>query len=441
MKLYSTNNLKNIVSLKTAVLKGLPEDNGLYMPINIPKLPQSFFRDIASFSMQEIAFKVTKALFGDVIPDKNLTTIVHNAINFPAPLKNFSANIFLLELFHGPSLAFKDFGARFMAQLMSYFNQNNSKELVVLVATSGDTGGAVAAGFFNTPGIKVVILYPKGRVSKLQEQQLTTWGNNISALEVDGSFDDCQSMVKKAFLDTDLSAQIRLTSANSINIARLIPQSFYYFEAYKQLIRQKVGAKPVFIVPSGNFGNLTAGLIAHKMGLPTQYFVASTNKNDTFFQYLNTGIYEPKQSIPTLSNAMDVGNPSNFRRIEALYRGQTDSSTWNNIAKQIKCYAFSDEFTRDAIKSASKKNNYQIDPHTAIGVLAAKKEQKKLNNETPLVVLSTAHPVKFLNKTEVLYSSPVNHPNSVIDIHKKESKKSPISTSYGALKSWLVANI
>ena len=439
MKLFSTNNINNVVSLKEAVLKGLPEDNGLYMPTSIPVLPQLFFEQIANLSLSEIAYKVTKNLFQGVIPDSELLKIINNSINFPAPLVNLVDNIYILELFHGPSLAFKDFGARFMAQLMGYFNQGEDQDLIVLVATSGDTGGAVAAGFYNTPGVKVIILYPRGRVSELQELQLTTWGSNITAIEIEGAFDDCQSLVKKAFLDEELSNKYRLTSANSINIARLIPQSFYYFEAYKQLIlNHSVLSNPIFVVPSGNFGNLTAGLFAKSMGLPTNYFVAATNINDTVVNYLNTGVYSPKESVPTLSNAMDVGNPSNFSRIEALFKGEQPGSTWNNMEKKLKAYAFSDVDTIEMIKKANFEYSYKLDPHTAVGVLAAFQEQKTHSKETPLVVLGTAHPIKFINKTAKLYSEQVEQPNSVLSLYQKKSEKIGLSLSFDSFKYWLL---
>ena len=313
MKLYSTKNPTAFVSLKEAVFKGLPDDNGLFMPDFIPQLEADFIKNLKNHSFQSIAFTVAKTLLRGVIPDEDLKILVERAIDFPAPVVKLDDSTHILELFHGPSLAFKDFGARFMAQLMSYFNQEDTRELVILVATSGDTGGAVAAGFYKTLGIKVVILYPSGKVSLLQEKQLTTLGENIMALEVEGTFDDCQALVKKAFLDRELTSKIRLSSANSINIARLIPQSFYYFEAFKQV--EAHGKPVVFSIPSGNFGNLTAGLFAQKMGLPVSKFIAATNANDVVPQYLASGTYTPTPSVPTLSNAMDVGNPSNFARM------------------------------------------------------------------------------------------------------------------------------
>ncbi len=440
MQLYSTNNPENIVSLKEAVLKGLPKDNGLYLPVSIPRLHSSFYNHIAEYSFSDLSYELSKSLFQGFIPEKELYRIVYDAINFPAPLVKIKDNIYILELFHGPSLAFKDFGARFMAQLMSYFNRGEKRELVVLVATSGDTGGAVAAGFHNIPGVRVVILFPSGRVSKLQELQLTTWGGNIQTLEVDGSFDDCQALVKKAFLDEDLSKKIRLTSANSINIARLIPQSFYYFEGYKQLLADYAEKKPpVFVVPSGNFGNLTAGVMAMKMGLPVEYFLAATNINDTVPMYLSLGVYRSKRSLATLSNAMDVGAPSNFRRLEALFKGDSKGSTWNNMRKAIKGYAYSDRQVKDAIRRVSTRMGYALDPHTAVGLLAAEQELAIKKEELgPLVVLGTAHPVKFLNKTSGFYSGKVGVPEEVLRLEALEPNKARMSSSFTVFKNWLL---
>jgi len=343
---------------------------------------------------------------------------------------------YILELFHGPSLAFKDFGARFMAQLMSYFNRGEDKELTILVATSGDTGGAVAAGFYKTPGIRVIILYPSGKVSNLQEKQLTTLGENIFALEIDGTFDDCQYLVKTAFLDAELNQKLRLSSANSINIARLIPQSFYYFEAYKQL--PKEGDPIVFSIPSGNFGNLTAGLFAKKMGLPVHHFIAATNANDIVPAYLSTGEYHPRPSVPTLSNAMDVGNPSNFARMLDLHPSTDDCSTWNNMQNQITGYAFDDETTAQAMKEIDKKFNYTIDPHGAVGFLALSEYQSK-NPNTRGIILETAHPAKFIDDVESILEHPIEIPEklAVLTDRKKESVLMPIS--FPALKEWLLA--
>lgn len=430
MRLYSTKNTSRFVSLKEAVFKGLPEDNGLYMPEKLPLLPREFVQNLKNYSFQDIGFEICKRLFAGAIPDEDLKGIIENALTFPAPVVQLDETTFILELFHGPSLAFKDFGARFMAQLMSYFNRGEKEELVILVATSGDTGGAVAAGFYKTPGTKVVVLYPSGKVSLLQEKQLTTLGENIAAIEVDGTFDDCQALVKKAFLDDELTAHIRLSSANSINIARLIPQSLYYFEAYKQLADDK---KPVvFCVPSGNFGNLTAGLFAKAMGLPIHHFIAATNANDVVPAYLHSGVFTPRPSVPTLSNAMDVGNPSNFARMLDLY-----GSTWNNLKADISGYAFDDEATRQAVKEVHKKHGYIIDPHGAVGYLALKEFQIK-QPDTQGVILETAHPSKFLPDVEAILQQKVEVPERLAILANKEKHAVKMGTGFAAFKDWLL---
>lgn len=429
MRLYSTKNKTDFVSLEEAVFKGLPDDNGLFMPEFIPQLPFSFFENLKEFSFQEIGFEICRQLFQAAIPENDLRDIVRKSITFPAPLVRLDENTYILELFHGPSLAFKDFGARFMAQLMSYFNQGNDRELVILVATSGDTGGAVAAGFYKIPGIKVVILYPSGKVSQLQEKQLTTLGENVTAIEVDGTFDDCQALVKQAFLDKELTGKIRLSSANSINIARLIPQSFYYFEAYKQLPKDN---KPVvFSIPSGNFGNLTAGLFAKKMGLPIHQFIAATNTNDVVPSYLDKGHYTPRPSISTLSNAMDVGNPSNFARMQDLY-----CSTWNNIRRDIKGYSFTDEQTEAAMEEVYTKHNYILDPHGAVGALALLKYQVE-NPNTKGVILETAHPSKFLPDVERILNRQIDVPERLAVLSKKEKHAVQMIANFASFKTWL----
>jgi threonine synthase len=431
MKLYSTKNHSAFVSLKEAVLKGLPADNGLFMPEYIPQLDKDFIENLKNHSFQSIAFTVAKTLIGGVITDKDLKKIIEQSIDFPAPVVKLDESTHILELFHGPSLAFKDFGARFMAQLMSYFNKRNKRELVILVATSGDTGGAVAAGFYKALGIKVVILYPSGKVSMLQEKQLTTLGENITALEVKGTFDDCQALVKKAFLDKELTKKIRLSSANSINIARLIPQSFYYFEAFKQV--EAEGKPIVFSIPSGNFGNLTAGLFAQKMGLPVSKFIAATNANDVVPQYLASGTYTPIPSVPTLSNAMDVGNPSNFARMLDLY-----SSTWNIMKENIIGYAYNDETTKTGMREVKTKYNYVIDPHGAIGYLALKEYQKK--NDAVGIVLETAHPAKFLEDVESILEQKISIPKRLANLANKEKVARISPTDFDDFKSWLLAN-
>lgn len=440
MKLYSTNNTEVLFSLREAVLKGLPDDNGLFIPQTITPLPQSFFESIHELSFPELSFQVAKALIGNVIPEDDLKEIVFDAINFDAPVVALDNNTSVLELFHGPTLAFKDFGARFMSRLMSYFNRGENKELVILVATSGDTGGAVASGFFKANGIKVVILYPSGRVSPLQEKQLTTLGHNISAIEVDGSFDDCQAMVKSAFLDKDLNKRIRLSSANSINIARLIPQSFYYFEAYKQL---KDKSRPlVFSIPSGNFGNLTAGLLAKRLGLPVDHFIAATNANDIVPQFLSSGEYSPKASVATISNAMDVGNPSNFYRMLALYMDKVapvkvERFTWNNMKKDISGYAYSDSITRQAIQEIKTKFNYTMDPHGAVGYLALREYQKTHPNASG-IILETAHPSKFIDEVESTLDIKVDIPLRLAKLADLPKEATLMNAEFDLLKPFLL---
>ncbi len=432
MRLYSTKNNALTASLKEAVFKGLPQDNGLYMPLHLPRLPDDFIENIGRHSFQEIGLTVCRHLFDGAIPEGDLKEIIEKSITFPSPVVSLDEDLHVLELFHGPSLAFKDFGARFMAQLMSYFNREEDRELVILVATSGDTGGAVAAGFHHAPGIRIVILYPSGKVSLLQEKQLTTLGDNVAAIEVEGTFDDCQALVKRAFLDPDLNGAIRLSSANSINIARLIPQSFYYFEAYKQLSERE---RPiVFSVPSGNFGNLTAGLFAKKMGLPAHRFIAATNANDVVPVYLGTGIYSPKPSVPTLSNAMDVGNPSNFARMMNLY-----GSTWNNFKADLAGYAFDDERTRDAMREIFERYGYVMDPHGAIGYLAFREYQKSSAGEMG-VVLETAHPSKFLPDVEAILDTKIEIPERLAVLADKKKVTVKMGTDFEPFKEWLLHN-
>jgi threonine synthase len=430
MKLYSTNNNQNIVSLKEAVLKSLPEDKGLYMPVNIPRLPDTFIQNIESYSFKDIAFEVSSALIGNYIPPAEMKDIIDRAIDFPAPVLMHDDTIGTLELFHGPSLAFKDFGARFMAELISYFIRDERREITILVATSGDTGGAVAAGFYKTSGIEVVILYPKGKVSALQEKQLTTLGNNIHALEIEGTFDDCQSIVKQAFLDKELTKIYDLSSANSINIARLIPQSFYYFEAYKQV--KKLNKKVVVAVPSGNFGNLTAGLLAKKMGLPIDHFIAATNINKIVPDYLKTGLYNPKPSVATISNAMDVGAPSNFVRMLALYNEE-----YGKLKEDVSGFYLTDEEDKDTIRHIYDQYKYVADPHGAIGFAAIKDFQK--NNAGYVgIYLETAHPAKFLNVMSDVLPVPIAIPERLDSLSEKEKKADLLSPDFEAVKSWLL---
>ncbi len=441
MQFYSTNDPNHKADLATAIFRGLPADNGLYMPERLDPLPDSFFKELPYMSFAELGFQVTKHLLGDDVPEDELKALVYDAVNFPAPVIKLDEQRHVLELFHGPSLAFKDFGARFMSRLMGHFNKGNDKELVILVATSGDTGGAVAAGFYQTPGIEVVILYPKGKVSLLQEKQLTTLGHNIHALEVDGTFDDCQAIVKKAFLDQELRKEIRLSSANSINISRLIPQSFYYFEAYKQL-----GAKgdPIaFCIPSGNFGNLTAGLLAQRMGLSVEHFIAATNRNDVVPAFLKTGTYTPRPSVATLSNAMDVGAPSNFARMLNLY-GHVNGldplspTTHAGMKELITGYAYDDESTEQAVKEVEDKFGYVIDPHGAVGYLALTEWQKAHPN-TRGVILETAHPSKFKPDVERILGREIEVPKRLAEMEDRQKEATSMGIDYEPVKEWLRA--
>lgn len=430
MKLYSTNNKENRVGLKEAVLNAFPKDKGLYMPESIPNLPPSFFENIEQFSFAELSFLVAQNLIGDYLSEKDIYDIVHKAINFAAPLVQIDKHISTLELFHGPSMAFKDFGARFMAELMSHFLKDEKKETTILVATSGDTGGAVASGFYDVPGINVIILYPSGKVSPLQEMQLTTWGKNIKAVEVDGVFDDCQSLVKEAFIDDELCQRFKFSSANSINIARLIPQSFYYFEAYKQ-IKDKT-EDIYFVVPSGNFGNLTAGLFAKRMGLPIKQFIAATNLNKTVPDYLATGEYKAKPSVQTISNAMDVGNPSNFVRMKELY-----GSTWNLIKKDIVGYSYNDDQTRNALKEIKNNHNYIADPHAAVAYLACNEHLEK--NKGHYIFLETAHPGKFLEVVESTLNQKIDLPKKLSDFMSGKKESLICSDKYSDFKNLLLS--
>lgn len=434
MQLYSTNNPTLRTSLRDAIFQGLPADNGLFMPVNIPVLPDDFIQNLDRFTFQEIDFQIAHTLIGTEIPEPDLRQIIQQSINFPAPVVSLDEQTYVLELFHGPSLAFKDFGARFMAQTMSYFNRGEQKDLTILVATSGDTGGAVAAGFYQTPGIRVVILYPSGKVSPLQEKQLTTLGHNITALEIDGTFDDCQALVKQAFLDAELRQQLRLSSANSINISRLIPQVFYYWEAYKQVFQKH--DKISFIVPSGNFGNLTAGLIAKRMGLPVHHFVAATNANDVVPEYLSTGTFQARPSVRTLSNAMDVGNPSNFSRMLDLH-----GSTWNIMQKHISGYAFTDEQTKQAMQDIDREFHYIMDPHGAVGYLAWKMYQQEKADGSAGIILETAHPSKFLEDVEEILQRKINIPAALSELSDREKQAVFMKTDYSTFRTWILDNI
>ena len=425
MRYYSLNNSSPLTSFKKAVQNGIAPDRGLYFPEEITPISEDFINNISDYSNEEIAYEVIKQFIGDEIPAPILKEIIKKTISFDFPVVNLDENIGSLELFHGPTMAFKDVGARFMSQCLEYFNQKKTKDITVLVATSGDTGGAVANGFLNAKGVQVVILYPKGKVSEIQEKQLTTLGNNITALEVDGVFDDCQEMVKSAFLDKNISRN--LTSANSINVARWLPQMFYFFFAYKQISNQYKDV--VFSVPSGNFGNICAGLLAQKLGLPIKHFVASTNINDTVPQYLINGNYDPKPSKHTISNAMDVGNPSNFIRIQELFDNNLSS-----LKKSFSSYSFSDDETKIMMKSIHDKFNYISEPHGAIGYLGLKKHGLKTNEFG--VFLETAHPVKFLQVVEETLTVNVEIPPQIKQVMSKE-KVSILISNYQDLKNFL----
>ena len=438
MKLYSTKNKEFVVDLERAIMEGLPPDNGLYMS-KIKPLPPTFWDNYHQNSFQENSFQIAKHLFEGSIPDEKLAEITYDAINFPAPNYSLDENVAVLELFHGPSLAFKDFGARFMSRIMQYYNDAHKEKLLILVATSGDTGGAVAFGFHYVPGISVVILYPKGKVSELQEKQLTTLGGNVHALEIDGTFDDCQALVKEAFLDKDLNAQLRLSSANSINIARLIPQSFYYFESYRQISENTRKTKNItYVVPSGNFGNITAGLMAKRLGLPIHHFIAATNANKIVPEYLSTGVYEAKPAIRTISNAMDVGNPSNFPRILDIFESNSkECSTWNNVKNEITGIAVDDTQTEDALKEVYQNYNYIIDPHGAVGYYALK-EYIKSHPDTFGVILETAHSSKFKPDVERILDRSIEVPERLSIMANKEKVSIEMSTGYEEFKKHLL---
>ena len=434
MQFYSTNNKDLRVSFQEAVFNSLPQDKGLYMPEAIPQLDPYFIKNIQQYSFQEIAFQIANTIIGKDIPADDLKKIINEAINFDAPLVFLNAETAVLELFHGPSYAFKDFGARFMSRVMGYFSNKGDQLLDVLVATSGDTGGAVALGFLGVEGTRVTILYPKGKVSKVQEEQLTTNGQNIRALEVDGTFDDCQALVKQAFNDPELNQKLRLTSANSINIARLIPQTFYYFWAYAQLKSQGLN-EVVFTVPSGNFGNIGAGLLAYKMGLPVSHFVAGTNVNDTVPRFLNSGAYEPKASIQTLANAMDVGNPSNWVRIQDLFE-----NNFEELKGMVSSYTYTDEETKVGMDELFNKYKYVACPHTAIAYLASEAYRKEHPGEYASVFLSTAHPCKFPEAIDSDVYKQVKLPVGAENLHGKPKLAEDLEVDYAAFKDYLIRN-
>ena len=428
MKYYSTNHKTPNVSLEAAVTQGLAADRGLFMPERIDRLPESFFNEIGSMSFQELSFEVAKKFFGEDIPDNILKNIVFDTLSFDTPLVKVKENIYSLELFHGPTSAFKDVGARFMARLLSYFIGKEKKMVHVLVATSGDTGSAVANGFLGVLGIKVHVLYPKGKVSEIQEKQFTTLGQNITALEIDGTFDDCQALVKSAFMDEELKKKITITSANSINVARFLPQAFYYFNAWAKL--EDKSRKVVFSVPSGNFGNLTAGLFAKRMGLPVSKFIAANNRNDIVFKYLKTGVYEPRPSVSTIANAMDVGDPSNFARILDLYRNNHQA-----IANDITGTTYSDDQIRETLLSVYQTTNYLLDPHGAVGYRAL---DELLSVGETGIFLETAHPAKFTETVEeVVGKGNVPMPEKLQHFMKGEKLSIGFPAKYGEFRSYL----
>ena len=429
MLYHSTNNPAHRVDLKEAILRSLPPDNGLYMPDQLPVLDGGFWEIWRELTFPEIGIAVADAFFGEDVPPQAIVDIVEGTVTFDAPLVTLGPGDHVLELFHGPTLAFKDFGARFMARLMAWLTRGDDRELTVLVATSGDTGGAVASAFHNVPGTRVIILYPQGKVSGLQEKQLTALGGNITALEIEGSFDDCQALVKSAFLDRELAERLNLTSANSINLARLVPQSFYYIHAARQLPE---GVKPTFVIPSGNFGNLTAGLLAMQLGLPVDHFVAATNRNDVVPEFLRSGQYTPRPSVPTISNAMDVGAPSNFVRMQALFGG-----SWETMKTRVSGMSFTDDQTRAAIRTAKALHDYEIDPHGAVGWLAAQK-WRAAHPGSATVTLETAHPAKFLDVMEAeLGPNCVEIPERLAILAQREKVATLLPADKAVFRDWL----
>lgn len=430
MLYYSTNKQSPKADFKEATIKGQAPDKGLYFPGHLPKLPAGFIDNINHYSKEEIAFTVIKPFVGDTIPDPVLQQIVTETINFDFPLVPIKEDVFSLELFHGPTLAFKDVGARFMSRCLGYFVRDISQPVTVLVATSGDTGGAVASGFFNVKGVNVVILYPSGKVSSVQELQLTTLGNNITAIEIDGNFDDCQLLVKQAFADENLNSKLFLTSANSINVARWLPQQFYYFYAYQQWKDKE--QPPVFCVPSGNFGNICAGMVAYLSGLPVKHFIAAVNANDSFYKYLLTGSHQSQPAVSTMSNAMDVGNPSNFVRIMELF-----SHEFPAVKNAVTSYSITDEETQTTLLRIFKKYNYLLDPHGAVAFAGL---EKYLHNNAMQkgIILETAHPVKFYDVVEPIIQKKVESPQAIKDILGKKKESIKMLPGYETFKAFLL---
>ena len=429
MKFYSTNNKELRVSFRDALMLGMPSDNGLFMPENIPD-HSNLVQGINELSFQDIAYVIAKSILLEDFKNSEIEDIISTSISFDSPIVNIDSNINILELFHGPTLAFKDFGARFMARTMEKVVSNNDREINILVATSGDTGSAVANGFYDVEGINVIILYPSNKVSYIQEKQLTTFDKNIYALEIKGTFDDCQNLVKQAFLDDSLKSHLDLSSANSINIARLIPQSFYYFNAYAKLNSDK---EVVVSVPSGNFGNITAGILAKQMGLPIKKFIASTNVNKTVPEFLRTSKYISSKSIDTISNAMDVGNPSNMKRIMDIYHDL------KNLKKHLIAFSFDDEKTKKCIYDTWFLHNYLLDPHSAVGLLGLK-HFLRLNLKYNGIFLGTAHPAKFSDVIEPIINKKVNMPENLSNIINKEKNATLLNNDYKDFSDYLLTN-
>ena len=429
---YSTNKKAPVATLEKAVVKGLAEDRGLYMPEQIRQLPKEFFDNIQDMSFEELSYRVADAFFGEDVDAESLKRIVYDTLSFDCPVERVTDNIYSLELFHGPTLAFKDVGARFMARLLQYFikKEGETKEVNVLVATSGDTGSAVANGFLGVEGIHVYVLYPKGKVSPIQECQFTTLGKNITAIEVDGVFDDCQALVKSAFMDEELNNHMKLTSANSINVARFLPQSFYYFNAYARMKALGLADNLVMCVPSGNFGNICSALFGRKMGLPVKRFIAANNANDIFYNYLQTGKYEPKASIQTLANAMDVGDPSNFARIYDLHNGSHEA-----ITEYISGATYKDEQIRATMQQCYNETGYTLDPHGACGYQALK---DLLNDGEVGVFCETAHPAKFKEKVDEIIGIDVEIPERLADFMKGTKQSVPLGKDFAGFKKFLM---
>ena len=434
MKYYSTNGKTQMVTLAEAVVKGLAADRGLFMPEHIGKMPKAFFNNISSMSLQEMSFAVAYMLFGDDIDSDDLKHIVSDTLNFDIPLVKVDDQRYSLELFHGPTLAFKDVGARFMARLLGHFNRQNGEDRMVnvLVATSGDTGGAVANGFLNVPGVRVFVLYPSGKVSRIQEAQFTTLGNNITAIEVNGTFDDCQALVKSAFMDKELNSHMMLTSANSINVARFLPQMFYYFYAYAQLMKAGEDLNNIVVaVPSGNFGNITAGLIAKFMGLPVKRFIAANNRNDVVYNYLQTGVYTPKPSVATIANAMDVGDPSNFARILDLYH-----NSWEAIKAEISGFTYTDEQIAQTLADVYRQRGYLLDPH---GAVAYRSLQEGLQPGEVGVMLETAHHAKFKSVVDSIIGEDIDIPQRLAAFMENPKQSVRMPSAFGPFKQYLLS--